>query len=128
MKKLCIILAAALVVSLTAFGTLLMWNRSEQYSHHRWFEGYREDVIYDVLENYAYPGASAESVIETLGEGSEADPALLARILAFGGWQDGDDVRVLVYNIEGVNGRVTDYLAVICRGGSVVQTVLVSDE
>lgn len=131
MKKLCAILVTVLILSLTVLGIVLMWNQSTQYSPHRWFEGYREDVIYDVLEEYAYPGASVEKMLEALGEGNEADSDLLARICTFAKLPDGDgeaDVKVFVYNIEGVYGQVTDYLAVISRGDCVVQTMLVSEE
>ena len=130
MKKLCLILTVALVLSVTALGTVLMWNQSHRFTQHRWHEGDRENVISDVLENYAHPGASVETMIKMLGEGNEADPALLARIRALCEGQNGeetDGMQVFVYNIESANGRVTDYLAVVTRGDRVVQTMFVSE-
>ncbi|MBE6561914.1 MAG: hypothetical protein E7662_12405 [Ruminococcaceae bacterium] len=133
MKKLCVILAVFLAISLTAFGTLLMWHQNTQYSHHRWFEGDRENVIGDVMENYAYPGASVQAMTEALGEGDEVDDDLAECIRQLGGWNDdGSDAvslaQVRVYNIKTVNGRTTYYLAVVYENDRVLQTVLVSNK
>ena len=133
MKKLCVILAVFLAISLTAFGTLLMWKQSAQYSHHRWHEGHREQVLADVMENYAYPGASVQTMTEALGEGDAADADLAEYIRQLGGWNDdGSDAvsiaQVRVYNIKTVNGRTTMYLAVVYENDSVLQTVLVSNK
>ena len=133
MKKLCIILAVALVISLTVLGALFMRQQSAQYSLHRWHEGHREQVLSDVLENYAYPGASVQTMTEALGEGDEADADLAECIRQLGGWnEDGSDAvsiaQVRVYNIKNVIGRTTTYLAVVYENDSVLQTVLVSNK
>ena len=130
MKKLCIILACALVISLAVLGAFLLQGQTYRYSPHRWHEGGQDKVIWDVMENYVYPGASMADVIDLLGDGSEAEPGLIRRIRQFGEWQDsGDDAttaKVLVYNIRR-SGGVEDYFAVVFRGDTVVQTMLISD-
>jgi len=130
MKKLNGILACALALSLAVLGGMYLQMQTYKYTPHRWHEGSPEKVIYDVMENYAYPGASVTDVIDRLGEGRKADSALNERLRQLGAWQDGGNtgtpVEVLVYNVR-KNGGTETYFAVVYRGDTVVQTALISE-
>ena len=70
-----LILTASLLVG---FG---MQNEMRTYSKHRWFEGHSDDVIADVMENYVYPGVSAEVAMDLIGSGSDNAKDLKEKIL-----------------------------------------------
>ena len=123
-----LILAASLLIGFAVQDSL------HSYSPHRWFEGHSEDVIIDVMENYVYPGISAEDAESYLGTGSKNADDLKAQILgAFlaGTEQTANETTytVYIYPIHSAPsstvGIPNSYFAVIHDGTTVLKTMLV---
>ena len=122
MKKLNTVLLIALVLSVAVIGGMVIEDQFGKFSQHKWYEGHAEDVIFDVIVNYACPGASAADVEASLGVGKEDVPELKEKILTMFGYQnDGNDgYEVWIYPIE-----ANRYFVVVHDHDVVVKTMLV---
>lgn len=122
MKKWNAVLIVVLALSVSVISGLLIGDQFEKYSQHKWFEGHAEDIIYDVMENYAHPGASAADVKDYLGVGKEDTLELKEKILSLFGYQNevNDGYEVWIYPIN--TGR---YFVVVHDNQVVLKTMLV---
>ena len=121
MKKWNSVLIVVLVLSVAVISGFLISDQFGKYSHHKWFEGHAEDIIYDVIEHYAYPGASAADVEASLGVGKD-DAELKEKILTMLGYQndENDAYAVWIYPIE-----ANRYFVVVHDHEVIVKTMLV---
>ena len=121
MKKLNTVLIIALVLSVAVIAGLLIGDQFGKYSQHKWYEGHAEDIIFDVMDNYAYPGTSAADVEASLGVGKD-DAELKEKILTMFGYQndENDAYAVWIYPIE-----ANRYFVVVHDREVVVKTMLV---
>lgn len=122
MKKWNTVLIIALVLSVSVIGGLLIVDQFGKYTQHKWYEGHAENVIFDVIENYAYPGASAADVEANLGVGKEDITELKEKILTMFGYQNDENAgyEVWIYPIE-----TNRYFVVVHDHEVVVKTMLV---
>ena len=122
MKKLNTVLIIALVLSVAVIGGLLIEDQFGKFSQHKWYEGHAEEVIFDVMENYAYPGASAADVKDCLGVGKEDAPEAKEKLLALFGYQNevNDGYEVWIYPVE-----TNRYFVVVHDNEVVLKTMLV---
>ncbi len=122
MKKLNTVLLIALVLSVAVISGLLIQDQFGKYSQHKWYEGHAEDVIFDVIENYAYPGASAADVEATLGVGKDDAVEFKEKILTMFGYQidENAEYEVWIYPIE-----ANRYFVVVHDHEVVVKTMLI---
>lgn len=123
-----LILAASLLVGFAVQDSL------HSYSKHRWFEGHAEDVILDVMENYVYPGVSAQDAEAYLGTGSDNADDLKEQLLtAFLAETEQTAIEtvytVYIYPIQNApssdDGIQNSYFAVIHDGSTVLKTMFV---
>lgn len=121
MKKLNTVLIIALVLSVAVIGGLLIEDQFGKFSQHKWYEGHAEEVIFDVIVNYACPGASAADVEASLGVGKD-DAELKEKILTMFGYhnEENDGYEVWIYPIE-----TNRYFVVVHDHDVVVKTMLV---
>ena len=122
MKKLNTVLLIALVLSVAVIGGMVIEDQFGKFSQHKWYEGHAEDVIFDVIVNYACPGASAADVEASLGVGKEDVPELKEKILTMFGYQNevNDGYEVWIYPVE-----TNRYFVVVHDHDVVVKTMLV---
>ena len=130
-KSILIILLILTASLLVGFG---IQQDMHTYSRHRWFEGHSEDVIDDVMENYVYPGVSAEATEDLLGTGSDNANELKERILHSFCAENGQteretDYTVLIYPIsnppQDSDNLPNSYFVVIHDGTTVLKTALI---
>ena len=121
MKKLNTVLIIALVLSVAVIGGMVIEDQFGKFSQHKWYEGHAEDVIFDVIVNYACPGASAADVEASLGVGKD-DAELKEKILTMLGYQndENDAYAVWIYPIE-----ANRYFVVVHDHDVVVKKMLV---
>ena len=134
MKHLSTILLILLILAASLLVGIAVQDSLHSYSRHRWFEGHREDVIIDVMENYVYPGVSAENAESYLGTGSDNADELKEQLLAaFLSETEQTAVETVytvhIYPIQNTpsanDGIQNSYFAVIHDGTTVLKTMLV---
>ena len=134
MKHLTTILSVLLILAVSLLIGFAVQDSLYSFSQHRWFEGHREDVIFDVMENYVYPGVSASDAEAYLGTGSDDADELKAPLLqAFLSESEQTAIETVftvnVYPLQNPpssdDGIKNSYFAVIHDGTTVLKTMLV---
>lgn len=122
MKKWYTVLMIALVLSVAVISGLLIEDPFGKYAQHKWYEGHAEDVIFDVIENYAYPGATATDVEAAISVGKEDVTEFKDKVLTMFGYQNDENTgyEVWIYPIE-----ANRYFVVVHDRAVVVKTMLV---
>lgn len=113
---------------LVLFCGFIYWCQMGDFSKSKWRNGFRNDIIYDVMENHVYPGVSLTDVNENLGSGILIDEYTKNRFLSL---FDLDNAMydVIIYQI--VNEYNDDdnirnsYFVIIHDSEVVVKTLLV---
>ncbi len=88
--------ALILIVYIASF---LLWKNQYSFTQHKWHEGFSDKVIYDVIENYAAPGAPVTDVISNLGEGKPVPEETRDKYLTLCGFTP-DTHDVLIYTVK----------------------------
>lgn len=131
MKKLNVLLLIALLLVGGVLSGLLIQNQFGKYSPHKWHEGYREDVINDVMENYVYPGVSVADVETYIGTGTDESSELKDKILSLFEYQNDEAnayeswIYEIEYDVRDDDNMENSYFVVIHNGDVVLKTMLV---
>ena len=131
MKKLNVLLLIALLLVGGVLSGLLIQNQFGKYSPHKWHEGYREDVINDVMENYVYPGVSVADVETYIGTGTDESSELKDKILSLFEYQNDEATAYeawiygIEYDIRNDDNMENSYFVVVHNGDVVLKTMLV---
>ena len=131
MKKLNVLLLIALLLVGGVLSGLLIQNQFGKYSPHKWHEGYREDVINDVMENYVYPGVSVADVETYIGTGTDESSELKDKILSLFEYQNDEAtayeawIYEIEYDIRDDDNMENSYFVVVHNGDVVLKTMLV---
>ena len=65
-RRLIIIVEHVLIIATLLFG-FYRFSHMNDFTQHKWQEGFSGDVVYDMMENYVYPGVPLTDVVENLG-------------------------------------------------------------
>lgn len=109
--------------------SFLLWRGQYRYSLHKWHEDRNEKIIYDVMNNYVYPGVSVDDVRKYIGDGmrEEKKSKVKEQLLNVYGLGDGEDdiIYIIDTNISRGDEKISRYFIVIHDGETVVRTALV---
>ena len=131
MKKLNAVLLVALVLSVSVIAGGIIQGQSGKYSQHKWHEGFREDVINDVMENYVYPGVSVADVETYIGTGTDESSELKDKILSLFEYQNDEATAYeawiygIEYDIRDDDNMENSFFVVVHNGDVVLKTMLV---
>lgn len=99
------------------------------FTKSKWQEGFSGDVVYDMMENYVYPGVPLTDVVENLGSETNKtyDKDKYLSLFDF----DDAEYDVMIFNVKKTikddGSAVNRYFAVIHDGSVVVKTMLVEE-
>ena len=65
-RRLIIIIEHVLIIAALLFG-FCRYSHMNDFTKSKWQEGFSGDVVYDMMENYVYPGVPLTDVVENLG-------------------------------------------------------------
>lgn len=104
------------------------WSQMDDFSKSKWNNGFREDIIDDVMDNYVYPGVSLTDVIDNLASGIIVEDYIKSRYLSLFDL-DNTMYDVIIYQIKNKYNdfdNIRDsYFVVIHDAEVVVKTLLV---
>lgn len=104
------------------------WSQIHEFSKSKWNNGHREDIIYDVIENYIYPGVSLTEVKDKLSSGISVDENTEAGYLALFDL-DNSMYDVIIYQISNdyndLDNIRNSYFVIIHDSEVVVKTLFV---
>ena len=131
MKKVNAVILAVLVLTISVIVVGTIQGQQGKYSQHKWHEGYREDVINDVMENYVYPGVSVADVETYIGTGTDESSELKDKILSLFEYQNDEAtayeswIYEIEYDVRDDDNMENSYFVVVHNGDVVLKTMLV---
>lgn len=127
-RRLIIIIEHVLIIAALLFG-FYRFSHMNDFTKHKWQEGFSGDVVYDMMENYVYPGVPLTDVVENLGSETNKIYDKEKYLSLFG--LDGAEDDVMIFNVKKAikddGSAVSRYFVVIHDGSVVVKTMLVEE-
>lgn len=126
-RRLIIIIEHVLIIAALLFG-FCRYSHMNDFTKSKWQEGFSGDVVYDMMENYVYPGVPLTDVVENLGSETNKTYDKEKYLSLFG--LDGAEYDVMIYNVKKAvkdGSAVSRYFVVIHDGSVVVKTMLVEE-
>ncbi len=98
------------------------------FSETKWYEGKRENIVCDVLENHVSVGTPLSEIEDCLKNGKNIGEDDKERYLSLFGY-DGNEYDVILHTVNGAyndtDGIENRYLVIIYDGEAVVKTMLI---
>ena len=124
-RRLIIVIEHVLIIAALLFG-FYRFSHMNDFTKSKWQEGFSGDVVYDMMENYVYPGVPLTDVVKNLGAETNETYDKEKYLALFD--LDGAEYDVMIYNVKKAvkdGSAASRYFVVIHDGSVVVKTMLV---